>query len=106
MTFMSKEQKDIGTYRIEKGVPMPTWYRNTDGYRGMFPFEKMEMGDSFLIPCAPVLQTKTAMKVQGASNNFRKGWNKKFFIGTRKVHGGVRVWRIKTSVLPPRIKKD
>ena len=56
-------------YKIEKNVPMPTWYRNSTGYKGQFPFELMKKNDSFFIPCASVLQDKIGSKVHQASAN-------------------------------------
>jgi|TARA_R110002126_G_C10379383_1_gene494110 hypothetical protein len=80
-------------YKIEKNVPMPTWYRNSTGYRGQFPFELMKKNDSFFIPCASILQDKTGTKVHQASTNYRRIWNKDFKGAYRSVTGGIRFWR-------------
>jgi|TARA_R110000787_G_scaffold60259_1_gene136791 hypothetical protein len=81
-------------YKIEKNVPMPTWYRNkATGYRGRYPFEDMKKNDSILIPCAPVLQSKTGIAVHQASNAYSKRWDQEFKGAYRSVTGGIRFWR-------------
>ena len=80
-------------YKIEKNIPMPTWYRNTTGYKGQFPFELMKKNDSFFIPCAAVLQDKTGTKVHQASANYKRIWNEDFKGAYRSVTGGIRFWR-------------
>ena len=82
------------SYKIEKNIPMPTWYRNNAlGYKGQFPFELMKKNDSFFIPCASILQNKMGSKVHQASANYRKVWNDDFKGAYRSVTGGIRFWR-------------
>lgn len=69
-------------FKIEKGIPAPRYSKG----RGLkYPFDKMEVGDSFLA---------TGSKphvVSSCASNFGKKNSKKFV--TRIVDGGVRVWR-------------
>ena len=87
------EEQPPFTFQIEKNVPMPTWYRNSsEGYNGKYPFNLMKIGDSFLIPTAPVLAGKIRDTVSSATVWYRKRYDKGFHIRTRAVTGGVRVW--------------
>tara|TARA_R100000306_G_C4334448_1_gene121986 strand:- start:260 stop:613 length:354 start_codon:yes stop_codon:yes gene_type:complete len=87
------EEQPPFTFQIEKNVPMPTWYRNSsEGYNGKYPFNLMKIGDSFLIPTAPVLAGKIRDTVSSATVWYRKRYDKRFHIRTRAVTGGVRVW--------------
>ena len=64
--------------RIDKGIPMP----------GKFPFEKMEVGDSFVIP-----HTARRASVYIAAKRFAAEHGVKF--ATRKLPDGtLRCWRI------------
>jgi len=64
-------------YKIEKDVPVPTRCR-----RGIYPFAKMEIGDSFFTE-----------KGTSCATHFGKKYNKKFIV--RKEKDGFRIWRIK-----------
>lgn len=68
-------------FEIEKGVAIP----RGRGRAGMYPFRKMEVGDSFFVPGA------TAKHLSSCACQFsaRHGW--KFSV--RTVDGGARVWR-------------
>lgn len=65
--------------KIEKGIPHP---------RSRFPFQEMEVGDSFLIP-----QEVPRMTVCVAAHRFGKDKGLKFSV--RMTPEGYRCWRIK-----------
>ena len=70
-------------YKIEKNIPIPP-----EGYtrRGPYPFARMEVGDSFLVPFADMIT------VRCAAGNYAKKYGAVFW--TRFIEGqGVRVWR-------------
>lgn len=74
------------TIKIEKGVALI-------GPRRKYPFEKMEVGDSFFVPNVPSRSlrkdyARITAAVSGAHKMFR---DQRF--ATRRVDGGVRVWR-------------
>lgn len=71
-------------FEIEKGIAKP---ENT----GLYPLSKMEVGDSFLVPC----EKKDNAKIRGrlASACIRKSIRDKKF-SVRAVDGGLRCWRI------------
>jgi len=68
--------------KIEQGVPIPKLYLS------IYPFAEMVVGDSFLVPL------KERHRAASAVSSFaRKHPGVKFV--TRKVAGGIRVWRVK-----------
>lgn len=71
-------------YEIEKGIPAP---------RSKYPFDHMEVGDSFLISCEPEEAPRCQRRISGTISRLKK--NRSRYFVTRKVEGGVRVWRIK-----------
>lgn len=77
-------------YSIEKNVAIPTIERpnrKTGAYK--YPFAKMEVGDSFFVP---INREKELKSVASSSSLYGSKLGRKFT--TRKVVGGVRVWRI------------
>lgn len=64
---------------IDKKIPIPT-----DGRTGMmkYPWERMEVGDSFFVPGRP--RCGLAVPKSVAGRKFTR----------RKTDGGMRVWRI------------
>lgn len=79
--------------KIEKGIPIPSPLRGSNGYKGAFPLEQLKVGDSFLVFC----QKKRVKPTQHQLNSAIKGWVKrhKGFKGTtRRVSKGIRLWRI------------
>ncbi len=79
-------------YEIEKGIPIPKSHA-----KGLFPFQDMEIGDSFLVEVDPdILLGK--QKLWKALRNARDNAKKDYEIETtyRKVGPGrFRVWRTK-----------
>lgn len=68
----------MSEFKIEKNVPLP-------GVAATYPFEQMEVGDSFFA------EGKTANQLQNAASHWRKrkGWK----FATRTEEGGARIWR-------------
>jgi hypothetical protein len=74
--------------KIEKNIPIPEPGRN--GPSSRFPFENMEPGDSFLV------ETKDHKKMKQIQNlAYKCGPRYRMKFATRKVDGGMRVWRVK-----------
>jgi len=71
--------------KIEKGVPIP----ENKNPSSMYPFEKMEVGDSIRIEGSVV----DCNKARSAAGNFSKKSGMKF--KTRSSVGEIRVWRVK-----------
>lgn len=74
------------SYVIEKNVPMigrksPEFY----------PWDQMEVGDSFLVPCSEEESVKVASRMSGVCSGRRQRHGQKYSV--RKVDGGIRVWR-------------
>lgn len=68
---------------IEKGVPIPP---KGGGRPIVYPFAEMDVGDSVLIT------NKTQAHASATSNKVGGRLGRKFT--TRKVEGGIRVWRV------------
>ncbi len=74
--------------KIEEGIPVP-YFGRVDGEK--YPFKKMKVGDSFLIP-----ETINHLNVRYGFYSFRQRNNlkdRKFVI--RKTNEGYRCWRVK-----------
>jgi hypothetical protein len=71
--------------KIDKNVPIPA-----GGKKTKYPFAEMQVGDSFFLPCDG--ETERASVLTYAKNHRKTTPN--FAITTRKVDGGLRVWRV------------
>lgn len=65
-------------YVIEKNVPLPS-------RANKWPFARMEVGDSVVIPAAEAHRGRSASQAIERS----KGWK----FATRRESGGLRIWR-------------
>lgn len=70
-----------GGFKIEKNIPVPDGYR-----RSNWPFDEMEVGDSFAVPKAKARVAKQA------AYNRNKGIDRRYV--TRSEGDGVRIWRV------------
>lgn len=68
---------------IDKNIPIP--YKHYLG-GSKYPFHKLEVGDSFLLP-----DSIGAKAFRTSATQYGKRHNMKFL--TRKVENGVRIWR-------------
>ena len=73
--------------KIESGIPIPSSNRRKGTGRGA-AFEAMNVGDSVLF----IKGHQSNIAASFAAFAYRDGGRKKFI--TRKMDGGVRVWRI------------
>lgn len=73
----------MSEFTIEKGIPVPK--QIGAGRKTKYPFDLMEVGDSFLVTD---LKVKTISRSCGT---YGKRLERKFT--SRTVDGGVRVWR-------------
>lgn len=72
-------------YPIDKGIPIPKI--NHDKPSTTYPFKEMNVGDSFLIPDGEKKSTARSAALIIAKRMGIK-------VLTRKIEGGLRVWRI------------
>ena len=77
-------------YKIEKGVPMPRPRRKRE-----YPWEQMEVGDSFLLSCKSEDAAKVANRARSAADSFAKKRGLSWRFSFRHVEGGIRIWRTK-----------
>lgn len=77
-------------FQIEKNIPMPEVY---EGRSSRYPFETMEVGDSFYVPVREGGDTLT--RLRNRLNQARTNAHKKFNINTitKADMNGIRVWR-------------
>lgn len=83
-----------GNIKVEKGFPIPEMDGAKKG-RASFPFDEMEVGDSFFVPLSFF---KDHVKANDSLNSRIKAYKKKHprkDFTYRSVVGGFRVWRIK-----------
>jgi hypothetical protein len=73
---------------IDKGIPLPTRQSN----RKKYPFDAMEVGDSFFVPKRDGENSSRQAQARVASCFARQRPRK---YTTAMVPGGVRVWRVK-----------
>ena len=83
---------NIDEYLIESGIEIPNSRGNTKGGQ-RYPFERMEVGDSFLIKPNGTPKRQLQVRVCAAWTRHASRKNGKRFT-SRSVEGGVRVWRI------------
>ena len=74
-------------FEIEKNIEMEEIVRRSKKY----PFDKMEVGDSFFVPCQPELKASKQASLLGCCRQKRLA-GKKF--SSRRCDGGFRIWRI------------
>ena len=72
--------------KIEKNVPLPAGGRRSGD--SMYPFPKMEVGDSFKIDERVIRRTRNAAYLFGS----RRGWR---FCCRKLDDNSYRIWRIK-----------
>jgi hypothetical protein len=73
---------------IENGIPLPLM---KSGRMRKYPIAELEVGQSFLVACAPEDSRKRIMSVSSLCNRQSKKTGRRY--ACRVVEGGVRVWR-------------
>lgn len=74
-------------FTIEKDIPVPS---TGAGRPPIYPLGDMAAGDSFFVPLP---EGKVLRELQGSVSRAAKAHAGKKFT-TRKVEGGIRVWRV------------
>lgn len=82
-------------YEIEKDIPIPDKVRKMGSI--IYPFRKLKVGDSFLIPCTNNKYKQIQDKMAKAAQSLRRRCKDKMFFISRfvKKERGLRIWRIK-----------
>lgn len=89
----------MSSFKIEKGVPLAKKTVQPRGFApGKYPFEDMEVGDSFFYPATDGDSARKRMAASTLNYGKRRA---KWFPGEaprkysiRSVEGGLRVWRV------------
>lgn len=91
MAWLQREVPLMAMLPVECGVPLPD---KKPGEHAVYPFLRMRVGDSFFVAVASVDKCRaTQMQVHTCARDWRK-YLPLLRITTRKVDGGVRVWRV------------
>lgn len=90
----------MSNFEIEKGIPYKRSTRKRGaGRKRMYPFDQMEVGDSFFVPLAEnknIRNLQACLCVCSKKEQSRSGKDFKVSIYEDETKGlGVRVWRIK-----------
>jgi hypothetical protein len=86
MTTNGTATKEV---KIDKGLPIPDRTKET---ASKYPWRAMEVGDSFLVAQEPGEAIHMARDRANKITQYAKRTGRTFC--TRKVEGGVRVWRL------------
>ena len=78
-------------YKVESNVAVP----QAKGKKNVYPFNTLEVGDSFMIESSPEQLTKMQRKMSAMCVMSGKRMGKKFI--TRRVDGGLRIFRIEVK---------
>ena len=78
-------------FQIERDIPIPP--RAVRKSSSLYPFEDMQVGDSFLVPLNGAKVELVRGRIQNQLTRFRKADSAKKF-SMRVIEGGIRVWRI------------
>jgi len=76
-------------FEIEKSIPIPEdWSR---GRKQKYPFDNMEIGDSFFVPRDEEKATNLILSISSAK---RRALPKQFTVRYIRTEKGVRTWRV------------
>lgn len=83
----------MSDYKIEKNIPIPP--EEAEDKTEKYPFDGMEVGDSFLVECEPSMRKvyRSTLEVAALDWAIRRESKAKFT--ARDAFKGVRVWRVK-----------
>ena len=79
-------------FEIEKGIPIHNNGRH--GPPGMYPFEEMEVGDSFFVPAGEIELRQMLKRVRVACCRGKLISGHKFCSHSVPAENGIRVWRV------------
>ena len=83
----------MSVFKVDKDIKMPPRWQD-GGYTGIYPFNKMDVGDSFMVP-AQSGNLRQQKRICAAAIWYCKRFNgKKFKFSVRAVSEGFRCWRI------------
>lgn len=78
-------------YKVDAGIEPPQLR-----VRRKYPWPEMKVGDSFFIPVDDARQCERVRNSAKASaGQFRARHNRAFETVSRKIEGGLRIWRVK-----------
>ena len=75
--------------KIDKNIPIPPTNRKCGAYK--YPFAEMKVGDSFFTKATTIQQVA---QLRSGFNVIVKKIGGNYKITTKKIEGGLRVWRV------------
>ncbi len=90
-SMQDRAKVTLKSFVVERGVPLPPKPRpgpHPGFLRKRYPFNAMQIGDSFFVAGSNTLRIQASL-VDAAKRAIHGDWT------TRRVEGGVRIWRIK-----------
>jgi hypothetical protein len=81
--------------KIDKGIPTPEYIHGGGRRKNKYPFEKMEVGDSFFCKCKKEDAQKTQATLKNSSQRLPEMRFTTKFVVERGRGSGVRIWRVK-----------
>lgn len=83
-------------YEIEKNIPIPTDRHRGGRGKPIYPFAKMEVGDSFFVPLPEgAVPNKFRTRIYLGARRHKEVHNPDFQITVKAYPGGFRCWRLK-----------
>lgn len=74
----------MSDFEISSDIPPPK--------RAKYPWDEMEPGDSFLVPCADEDKRRVQMSMNSAASSWCKNNRPDLMHATSQVEDGVRIW--------------
>jgi hypothetical protein len=76
-------------FEIERDIPPPP-----RGFNASYGFERLNVGESFLVPATMAMLTTTAERVRWAVTKYRRANAPQAKFRTAVNNKGIRVWRV------------
>lgn len=81
-------------FKIEKGIDIPPVDRKYKPRRSKYPWNEMEVGDSFVVKDYKKTKLGFATPISGLGNTFMKSRGAAKRFSQRETSEGLRVWRV------------
>lgn len=79
-------------YKIESHIPIPDKL-HSGGPKKKYPFDKMKVGDSFIVECSKELSKKVSASLKNATRRLHGPQFITKYVEEKEAFG-VRIWRI------------
>ena len=80
--------------KIDKGIPIPGSIHGGGRKKNKYPFEEMEVGDSFFVKCSKEKRQNIQATLKNSTQRLPKMKFTTRFVTEKGRGTGVRIWRI------------